>query len=364
VDYLRTSREPRHALIISDPQPISGSTGVWPSLSRGASIGTFLLLFGAFLYVGRSILLPIVAAAIIGLALAPLVKAARGRGVSPWFTALVIAAVVLGGCGLAVTAMAGPVSAWVAQAPDIWSTVSAKFAVLEAPLASARQLQAALFGASGPGTNAAPNMVLPVVAFVTPAAGELLLFFATLIFILAGQAELRTRVVLLFTTQETRLRFLRILNDIEKNLAGYLVLVTIINAVLGAIVSVGALLLGLPNPAILGLCAALLNYVPYVGPAVMVLILFGVGLVTFPSLGQAFLAPAGFVAMTTIEGHFITPTIVARRITLSPLLILLALAFWSWMWGPVGAFLAAPLSIVGLVVFNHLFPTDEVKLPD
>jgi predicted PurR-regulated permease PerM len=68
--------------------------------------------------------------------------------------------------------------------------------------------------------------------------------------------------------------------------------------------------------------------------------------------------------LTTLEGHFITPTIVGRRITLNPLVVVLALAFWTWMWGPIGAFLAMPLSIVGLVVVGHLFPADEVKLPD
>jgi predicted PurR-regulated permease PerM len=140
--------------------------------------------------------------------------------------------------------------------------------------------------------------------------------------------------------------------------------VTMINAALGVIVALGAWLLGLPNPAIFGLLAALLNYVPYVGPAVMVVVLFGVGLVTFPFLGQALLAPAGLLALTTMEGHFITPTIVGRRLTLNPLLVLLALAFWTWIWGPFGAFLATPLCIIGLVVFNHLFPTDDAKLPE
>ena len=82
--------------------------------------------------------------------------------------------------------------------------------------------------------------------------------------------------------------------------------------------------------------AALLNYVPYVGPAVMVIVLFGVGLVTFPSLGHAFIAPLGLIVLTTAEGHFVTPTIVGRRLTLNPLLVFLALAFWTWMWGPIG----------------------------
>jgi predicted PurR-regulated permease PerM len=92
--------------------------------------------------------------------------------------------------------------------------------------------------------------------------------------------------------------------------------------------------------------------------------MFSVGLVTFPSLGHALIAPVGLLGLCTVEGHFITPTIIGRRITLNPLLVVLSLAFWTWMWGPIGAFLAAPLAIVGLVVFSHLFPHDDVKLPD
>jgi predicted PurR-regulated permease PerM len=95
----------------------------------------------------------------------------------------------------------------------------------------------------------------------------------------------------------------------------------------------------------------------------MVVILFAVGLVTFPSLGPAFAAPGAFVVLTTLEGHFITPMILGRQLTLSPLAILLALAFWTWMWGPMGAFLSLPLSIVGMVMVEHIFPSDDPKLP-
>jgi predicted PurR-regulated permease PerM len=154
------------------------------------------------------------------------------------------------------------------------------------------------------------------------------------------------------------------MNDIERNLAGYVAVVTLINFALGTIVALGAWLIGLPNPVIFGVLAAFFNYVPYVGPAIMVVVLFGVGLVSFPSLGHALIAPAGLIGLTTLEGHFITPTIIGRRITLNPLVVVLALAFWTWMWGPIGAFLAVPLSIVGLVVVSHLFPAEEVRLPD
>jgi predicted PurR-regulated permease PerM len=93
------------------------------------------------------------------------------------------------------------------------------------------------------------------------------------------------------------------------------------------------------------------------------IILLGVGLVTFPSLGHALAPAASFVALTTLEGQIITPAILGQRMTLNPLVMLLALAFWSWMWGPMGAFMAVPLTIIGLVTLTHLFPPDDVKLP-
>ncbi len=167
--------------------------------------------------------------------------------------------------------------------------------MLDQPLASLRELENSLFGGNGSldVNEPPPNVVMPVVAFLTPAAGELLLFFATLMFFLVGQIELRKHLVSMFGDRDAKLRFLKIMSDIEHNLAGYLTVVTIINAAVGVIVAVGAWLIGLPNPAIFGLLAALLNYVPYVGPAVMVVVLFGVGLVTFPSLSHAFIAPIG-----------------------------------------------------------------------
>ncbi len=87
-------------------------------------------------------------------------------------------------------------------------------------------------------------------------------------------------------------------------------------------------------------------------------LLLCVGLVAMPSLAYAALAPALFIAIATIEGHFITPSLVGRRLTLSPFVVFLALAFWTWLWGPIGAFLAVPLVIVSFVVLGHLLPQD------
>ncbi len=245
----------------------------------------FLLLFGGFLYIGRAFLLPILAAAVVSLTLAPLIKAGKRHGISPWITALIIVVLSIGTLAVVGTALAGPVSEWIGRAPEIGATIKSKLAVFDQPLAALHELENTLFGDTGAAAAGAPapNVVLPVVAFVTPAAGELLLFFVTLMFFLVGQIELRRQLVSLFGDRDAKLRFLKIMKDIEQNLAGYLTVVTIINAAVGTITGFGAMLIGLPHPAIFGLLAALLNYVPYVGPAVMVVVLFGVGLVTFPS---------------------------------------------------------------------------------
>ena len=338
---------------------------MWVSAGQAATIGIFLLLFGGFLYIGRAILLPMLAAAVVALTLAPLIKAAKRHGISPWITGILILRSALGALAWrrpprparsANGSAARPKSAPPSSKSFPCSISRSRRCTNWRPAVRRQRLRSA--------TRAAPNVVLPVVAFLTPAAGELLLFFGTLYFFLVGQIELRNHVVSMFGDRDAKLRFLKIMKDIERNLAGYLTVVTIINAALGVIVAVGAWLIGLPNPAIFGLLAALLNYVPYVGPAVMVVVLFAVGLVTFPSLSHALHRADRLIALTTAEGHFVTPTIVGRRLTLNPLLVFLALAFWTWMWGPFGALLAAPLSIIGLVIVNHLFPTEDVKLPD
>jgi predicted PurR-regulated permease PerM len=175
--------------------------------------------------------------------------------------------------------------------------------------------------------------------------------------------DFRRYMVSFFTTRDAKLRFIRITNDIEQNLASYLFTVMVINLGLGAAVALGAWLFGFPSPVLFGVLAMVLNYIPYIGAACMTVVLFGVGLVSFPSLALAFAPPAAFVALATIEGQFITPAVLGHRLTLNPLAVLLALAFWSWIWGPMGTFLAVPLTIMGSVTLNHLFPPDESKLP-
>jgi predicted PurR-regulated permease PerM len=365
VEVLHAGRERGHAPDSDEVAPVENVDEIWASAAQMATIGIFVIVLGTCLYFCRPILLPVFAAVVVGMTLAPIVKAAARLGIPPWTTAVVLGAALLAAAGAAVTWSAAPVSEWIGKAPEIGATIKQKLYVLDRPLAALRELQDVLLPSSGPA--AAPSqlgMVTPVLAFVTPAVAELMLFFVVLIFFLATQIDFRRYMVSFFATRDAKLRFIRIANEIEYNLASYLAVVTVINVALGAITAAGAWLFGFPNPVLFGILAAVLNYIPYIGPACMVVILLGVGLVTFPSLGYALVPPAAFVALTTVEGHIVTPTILGRHLlTLNPLAVLLALAFWTWLWGPMGAFLAVPLTIIGLVTLSYLFPPDESKLP-
>jgi predicted PurR-regulated permease PerM len=367
VEFPRAHREQGDALPAKDAEPVKSAEDVWAPSAQLATVGIFVLLLGICLLFCRPLLLPVAAALVIGTTLAPIVKGAARHRISPWATAVVLGGALLVVAAAAVTLLAQPVSEWIAKAPDIGETIKQRLYVLDRPLAALRELQEVLLPSAGNAVAIEPSqwgIVTPVVAVVTPAVIQTTLFFVTLIFFLATQMDFRRYMMSFFTTRDAKLRFLRISNDIEDHLASYVATVTIINFGLGVVVAIGAWLFGFPSPVILGLVAMVLNYIPYIGAACTTVILLGVGLVTFPSLGYALVPPAAFVALATIEGQFITPTVLGHRLTLNPLAVLLAIAFWAWLWGPMGAFLAVPLTIVIVVTMTHLFPPDESKLPD
>jgi predicted PurR-regulated permease PerM len=234
-------------------------------------------------------------------------------------------------------------------------------------LALWHQLQTMLGGSDGlPQSMPMPKIewMQPTLEFLSPTLTEFLLFLVTLVLFIASWKDLRRALVMTFAGRDARLRTLKILNEIETSLGGYLLTVTLINFCYGAATGVICAVFGMPNPAGLGALAATLNFIPIIGPFVMFLIMTVVGIVSFPTLGAGLLAPLAFAGLTFIEGHFITPTIIGRRLSLNALAVFIALAFWTWLWGPMGAFLASPILIVGLILKEHLLPDDAPQLPD
>jgi predicted PurR-regulated permease PerM len=121
---------------------------------------------------------------------------------------------------------------------------------------------------------------------------------------------------------------------------------------------------GLPNPLLWGVLAAVLNYVPYIGPGIVTGTLAVVGLLTFPSTTDALIAPVAFLGIVTVEGQIITPTVLGRRLELNPFAVFLAIAFCTWLWGPIGAFIAVPILMSGTLMLAHLFVDEKPALPD
>ncbi|MFT4274793.1 MAG: AI-2E family transporter [Rhodopseudomonas sp.] len=354
--------------------PLPGSPDDRPPLIRRTEVVAFALvaLLGIFLigllYVGKPFFLPIVTAFVVGTMLSPLASFLERWRIPRGVSAVMIVLAGLAGVTFMIGLISVPLIEWSNRLPELGSVLRDKLHVLDKPVAMWRQVQSALGGTDTvpPATMQMPKIdwMQPTVQFLSPTITEIMLFLVTLVLFVASWRGLRRALVMLFAEREARLRTLRILNELEDSLGSYLMTVTVINLCYGAATGLICAWAGMPNPAGLGALAATLNFIPIIGPFVMFLILCVVGIVSMPTLGAGLLAALGFACLTFIEGHFVTPTVIGRRLSLNALAVFIAIAFWSWLWGPMGAFLASPLLIVGLVLKDHLVPDTSPQLPD
>lgn len=348
-----------------NPDPIKDPANFWRVLAQMATIVMAVIALGAFLYVARALLVPVLAALVVALTLGPLSARATKAGWPAWLPAAVIVLLLAGTLYLATAVLVEPASNLIARSNEIGATIKEKFRFMDRPLFALRELQNALLGSSGVKVEVSENKVLQGVVTALPdIVLQLVLFFATLFFFVLGRQAFRRYVVNLFRSRNGRLRALRIANDIEYNLSTYLITVTVINIGVGLVVTGLTFVMGFPAPLLWGVLAFLLNYVPYVGPGIMHVTLFIIGLLTFPTLLPALVAPLLFMTFTFFEGHFLVPAIIGRQLLLHPLAVFLSLAFWAWLWGPVGAFLATPILIMAIVAIDHVYPRSKHMLPD
>lgn len=365
LDIRTGDRETAQQRGASESLPGLFETGGWAFASQVAICGIFLIVVVAALDLARPVLLPVTFAFVVGWMLGPLQVRADRAGVPMLLTAISLWLLVTVVCNGLVMLLSAPVIDWIDKAPEIGRLLKERLYFLNGPWVALQDIRNAILPedqAKSAGLDLI-TIVQPVLSVATPALGQVLIFFATLFFVLLGRAGLRRALVVRFDDHESRLRTLRIWNDIEHQLTSYLSVVAIINLIVGLGAAIIAFSVGLPNALAWGVLAFILNFIPYLGAVIMELILLGVGLVTFPTLTHALAAPLLYLVFTTLEGHFITPSIMGRRLTLSPLIVFLALVFWTWLWGPAGAFLAVPLLIVGLVAIHHIFPKHEPNLP-
>ena len=365
VDVSRSARQSAFKLSVSDPQPMTEVGRFWRMAAQSSTIGMFVILLVAALSLARPMLLPVVSAFVVTMMLGPLSARAERYKIPSLLSAIVLWLLVIGVFYGVIVLLVSPAVDWISKAPDIGRNIQEKRHVLDRPLAVLQELRNTLLPSGQTGSIGVDIMsfVQPALLVVTPAIGQTLIFFGTLFFMLLGRSQLRRVLVAFFDEREDRLRVLKIMNDIEHNLTGYLSIVAIINVAVGICGGLAAWVAGLPDPVAWAVLAFILNFIPYIGALIMEAGLFVVGLVTFSTLTHALLAPLMFLGFATLEGHFITPSVMGRRLTLNPLTVFLSLVFWTWLWGPIGAFLAVPLLIMALVAVGHLFPKDEPELP-
>jgi predicted PurR-regulated permease PerM len=352
--------------------PLPDSNAEQPPVIRRAEVVAFTLVslliitVIAVLYVAKAFFLPIVTAFIVGTMLSPAATFLEKRRIPRSVSAVLIVTGVCGGLAFIVGLISSPLMEWTTRLPELGSRLKDKLHLFDRPLALWQQVQG-MFGAESLSTSKFEmpkiDWVQPTVEFLSPTFTEFLLFFAILVLFIASWKDLRRAMVMNFADHEWRLRTLRILNAIETSLGGYLMTVTMINFGVGIATGLICAVTGMPNPAGLGALAATLNFFPIIGPVAMFVILVVVGILNSATLGAGLMAAGAFAGVIFIEGHFVTPTIIGRRLQLNALAVFLALAFWTWLWGPMGGFLASPLLIVGLILKEHLMPVNSPQLP-
>jgi predicted PurR-regulated permease PerM len=353
--------------------PLPDSKTDLPPVIRRAEVVAFVLVallvicVVAVLYLAKAFFLPVVAAFVVGTMLSPAAGFLERRRIPRAVSAVLIVTAVGAGATFMIGLISSPLMEWSTRMPELGSLLREKLHMFDRPLALWHQLQSTLGGSDG--LSAVPfeipkiDWVQPTFQFLSPTFTEFLLFFATLVLFIASWKDLRRALIMTFPDHASRLRTLRILNEIEGQLGGYLLTVTMINLGVGAATGIICAVTGMPNPAGLGALAATLNFFPIIGPVAMFVILAGVGVIAFSTIGAGMIAALAFVGLTFLEGHFVTPTIIGRRLELNALAVFMALAFWTWLWGPMGGFLSSPLLIVALILKDHLLPVASPQLP-
>lgn len=339
-------------------------------LSRGSQLAMICLgLLGLIftLEAGQFLLAPVALAVIIGLMLGPVANAIERRGLPPAISALLVVLLFMLIVGVLAFALIAPMGYWAERLPRIWAQLQEQMQHLRRPLEMLKGIREEIREVTGDaGLTVSVDEGSPVVSAATmaPAIGaQLLIFLASLYFFTATRERTRIAVLRLCANRRLRWRVAHIFRDVETLVSRYLLSIAAINLGLGLAVTVALWLVGVPQPALWGALAGVLNFVIYIGPAIMAALLFGVGLATFDSLAGSLMPPLVFLALNMVEGQFVTPTVIGRTMTLNPFVVFLALAFWLWIWGPIGGFIAIPALLIAFAIARNILPGVDWTAP-
>ncbi len=341
-----------------------------PDLLRGpfdiksvALTGLFVLAVFYTMYFMRAMLLPLVLALLLSYLLAPLVRLLGRIRVKPALGAAIVLLSLIGLVIYGVSRLAEPAAGWLEKAPYSLQQIKQKLLPLKKPMEKVAQASGEIDKLTSPDETQAKAVVVKrnalADAFLTQtpefiASGVVM--FILLYFLLAYDGVFLTKIIRVIPRLADKKRAVSIVREIEMQISRYLLTITLINIGLGTAVGITVHLLGLRNPIMWGALVATLNFVPYLGALTGIICMTLGAVLSFDSLGYAMVFPASYLVLATLEGNFITPLVLGRSLTLNPVVILIALTFWGWMWGISGMILAVPILATFKIFCDHIEP--------
>ena len=342
---------------------------------------------GAVLYFARAAIAPVALAVLFSLLLTTPVELLNRRGVPRSAAALAILAALVCAIGAAANLLWTPAQDWWAAAPQTLSTIEEKsrpiaellnrFELLATGLddltqstsarAHSSRLPVPASRATKPPESTSHAEIAQILSETGNAAVSIVAVTLMTFFLLAGGPPMLARISAALTGRVQANHMLKVIGAVRTELSRYYMSIALINCGLGIATAGITALLGMPNPWLWGAVAAVLNFIPYIGSAITLLLLTIVAFVTFDSMGHVVAVTLSYLGLATIEGQLVQPLVVGRRLELHPIMVFLALWFAGWLWGIAGIVIAIP-SLVSLKVVAqrsmHSKPLTELLSPE
>jgi predicted PurR-regulated permease PerM len=325
--------------------------------------GLFLLAMLAACYVAAEIVLPIVLAFVLSLVLQPAMRVLERVRLPRGIAAILLILVLFGTLGGFGTVLSGPATSWAQKLPTGIPKLEERLSFLSRPIAAFQKFADQAQGMTQGGQPQAVPVALQgsglsdqLLSGTRTFASGLLETVLVLFFLLvSGDTFLRRLVEILPRFRDKR-QAVDISQQIESDVSAYLFTITIMNLAVGVATGTVMALCGVGDPVLWGTVAFLLNYIPILGPMIGVVVFLLAGLLSIDSLWAAFLPAGLYLLIHLVEGETVTPMLLARRFTINPVLVILALAFWYWMWGVPGAVLSTPMLAITKIICDRIRP--------
>lgn len=359
-----STRAVKHSFGAPAPQPV-GAAAPSPRPSRGWLIAAAVLAAGYTAFLARSLLIPLVLSLLLALLLAPAVRALCALRLPRPLAALIVVAGMVAALGGVLLALAEPAQSWLQRAPEVTQRIEQELRSWGRPLQAASEATERMMqlGQSRTGTAPVPVVVsrqspLLELAEAAPYVATSVIASVFLIFLLLWRGERLLRKSLSLLPQfGQRRNFLCGTRELQHEFSRYLLTISAINAGLGLCTALALLPMGMPDPLLWGGVVALLNFAPYVGPALAALILLVVGYADQVALSVHALVPAAaYLLLHGTESQLVTPLLTGKRLALDPVVIFIALIVLGWLWGMVGLLIAVPLLTCVKVSAQRLWP--------